>query len=219
MICRKNTPIERAVLVGLNADCFQGGDRLGGQFGGAGGSAGDGRWPLHRQDPSKPPHSGRPHLDRRRQGREIRQLIQATEAGMAIFDNPLSPSQIRVLEELLRSHGPGPKRLDFGHFCPAGQDRRRPAAGGAGSVPKYLLPRLSGMGISLSRQGGGIDARPRRDPAGDGPPPHSRPDCQAGGGAGSGPPGPGPCSAANGSKIPVRWWPWWGTPTQESPPC
>ena len=32
---------------------------------------------------------------------EIRQLIQATEAGMAIFDNPLSPSQIRVLEELL----------------------------------------------------------------------------------------------------------------------
>ena len=32
---------------------------------------------------------------------EVRMLIEATESNMAIFDNALSPSQIRVLEELL----------------------------------------------------------------------------------------------------------------------
>ena len=34
---------------------------------------------------------------------EVRMLIEATESNMAIFDNALSPSQIRVLEELLGS--------------------------------------------------------------------------------------------------------------------
>jgi GTP-binding protein HflX len=89
---------------------------------------------------------------------EIRQLIQATEAGMAIFDNPLSPSQIRVLEELL-----GVTVLDRSALILDIFAQRAKTAEGRLQVElaqyKYLLPRLSGMGISLSRQGGGIGTR------------------------------------------------------------
>lgn len=77
---------------------------------------------------------------------------------MAIFDNPLSPSQIRVLEELL-----GVTVLDRSALILDIFAQRAKTAEGRLQVElaqyKYLLPRLSGMGISLSRQGGGIGTR------------------------------------------------------------
>ena len=127
--------IERAVLVGLNADCFSKEEtaseasleELEALLETAGGLC-TAKILQNRHTPDARTLIGAGKAE------EIRQLIQATEAGMAIFDNPLSPSQIRVLEELLGVTVLDRSALIFGHFCPAGQDRRRPAAGGAGSV-------------------------------------------------------------------------------------
>ena len=211
--------IERAVLVGLNADCFSKEEtaseasleELEALLETAGGLC-TAKILQNRHTPDARTLIGAGKAE------EIRQLIQATEAGMAIFDNPLSPSQIRVLEELL-----GVTVLDRSALILDIFAQRAKTAEGRLQVElaqyKYLLPRLSGMGISLSRQGGGIGtrgpARPswRRTAATFAPglPSWRRSWLRS---ARS-----GPCSAANGSKIPSRWWPWWGTPTQESPPC
>ena len=89
---------------------------------------------------------------------ELRQAVEATGANMVIFDNDLSPSQIRVLEELL-----GVTVLDRSALILDIFAQRAKTAEGRLQVElaqyKYLLPRLSGMGISLSRQGGGIGTR------------------------------------------------------------
>ena len=89
---------------------------------------------------------------------EIRQLAENTEANMAIFDNTLSPSQIRVLEEIL-----GVTVLDRSALILDIFAQRAKTAEGRLQVElaqyQYLLPRLSGMGTSLSRQGGGIGTR------------------------------------------------------------
>ena len=89
---------------------------------------------------------------------EIRMLIEATESNMAIFDNALSPSQIRVLEEIF-----GVTVLDrCGLILDIFAQRAKTKEGRLQvelAQYKYLLPRLSGMGKSLSRQGGGIGTR------------------------------------------------------------
>ena len=77
---------------------------------------------------------------------------------MAIFDNDLSPSQIRALEELL-----GVTVLDRSALILDIFAQRAKTKEGRLQVElaqyKYLLPRLSGMGRALSRQGGGIGTR------------------------------------------------------------
>ncbi len=50
-------------------------------------------------------------------------VVQEEKATMVIFDNDLSPSQLRVLTEMTGRPGVGPQRPDPGHLCPAGQDR------------------------------------------------------------------------------------------------
>ena len=151
--------IERAVLVGLNADCFSKEEtaseasleELEALLETAGGLC-TAKILQNRHTPDARTLIGAGKAE------EIRQLIQATEAGMAIFDNPLSPSQIRVLEELL-----GVAVLDRSALILDIFAQRAKTAEGRLQVElaqfKYLLPRLSGMGISLSRQGGGIGTR------------------------------------------------------------
>ena len=151
--------IERAVLVGLNADCFSKEEtaseasleELEALLETAGGLC-TAKILQNRHTPDARTLIGAGKAE------EIRQLIQATEAGMAIFDNPLSPSQIRVLEELL-----GVTVLDRSALILDIFAQRAKTAEGRLQVElaqyKYLLPRLSGMGISLSRQGGGIGTR------------------------------------------------------------
>ena len=89
---------------------------------------------------------------------EVRMLAEATGATLAIFDNALSPGQMRVLEELL-----GIPVLDRSALILDIFAQRARSAEGRLQVElaqyKYLLPRLSGMGLSLSRQGGGIGTR------------------------------------------------------------
>ena len=85
-------------------------------------------------------------------------LIEATESTMAVFDNDLSPSQIRALEEIL-----GVTVLDRSALILDIFAQRAKTKEGRLQVElaqyQYLLPKLSGMGKSLSRQGGGIGTR------------------------------------------------------------
>ena len=89
---------------------------------------------------------------------EVRMLIEATASTMAVFDNELSPGHIRALEEIL-----GVTVLDRSALILDIFAQRAKTKEGRLQVElaqyKYLLPRLSGMGKSLSRQGGGIGTR------------------------------------------------------------
>lgn len=94
--------IDRAVLVGLHADCFSKEetatnatlDELEALLETAGGQC-TAKVLQNRRTPDSRTFIGAG------KAAEIRQLAENTEANMAIFDNTLSPSQIRVLEEIL----------------------------------------------------------------------------------------------------------------------
>ena len=123
---------------------------------------------------------------------EMKELIEHQECDLAVFDNELSPSQMRVPVRGAGGQGAGPQRPDPGHLCPAGPDPGGPAAGGAGPVPVSAAP--ADGHVDPPEAPGGHQRphrhpRPRRDPAGDGPPPHPPQDPEAGGGAGAGAPG------------------------------
>ncbi len=89
---------------------------------------------------------------------ELRQAVGATGADMVIFDNDLSPSQIRTLEQITGATVIDRSALILDIFA-----QRAKTKEGRLQVElaqyQYLLPRLSGMGASLSRQGGGIGTR------------------------------------------------------------
>ena len=77
---------------------------------------------------------------------------------MVVFDNELSPGNIRALEEII-----GVTVLDRSALILDIFAQRAKTKEGRLQVElaqyQYLLPRLSGMGKSLSRQGGGIGTR------------------------------------------------------------
>ena len=85
-------------------------------------------------------------------------LVEFTESTMVVFDNELSPGNIRALEEII-----GVTVLDRSALILDIFAQRAKTKEGRLQVElaqyKYLLPRLSGMGASLSRQGGGIGTR------------------------------------------------------------
>ena len=89
---------------------------------------------------------------------EVRMLVEATASTMVIFDNELSPGNIRALEEII-----GVTVLDRSALILDIFAQRAKTKEGRLQVElaqyQYLLPRLSGMGASLSRQGGGIGTR------------------------------------------------------------
>lgn len=150
---------ERAVLVGLNADCFspektateESLDELEALLETAGGFC-TGKMLQNRHTPDAHSFIG--------EGKaiEVKLLVQATESTMVVFDNELSPGHIRALEEIL-----GVTVLDrsalildiFAQRAKTKEGRLQVAL----AQYQYLLPRLSGMGASLSRQGGGIGTR------------------------------------------------------------
>ena len=151
--------IERAVLCGLNADCFkkeeqateQSLDELEALLETAGGVC-VAKVLQNRHAPD--PHSfvGEGKAD------EIRELAAIHSAEMVVFDNDLSPSQIRALEEIT-----GVTVLDRSALILDIFAQRARTAEGRLQVElaqyKYLLPKLSGMGKSMSRLGGGIGTR------------------------------------------------------------
>ena len=153
------TKQERAVLVGLNADCFtkeqtatdETLEELEALLETAGGFC-TGKILQNRHAPD--PHS----FIGEGKAEEVRMLVEFTESTMVIFDNELSPGNIRALEEII-----GVTVLDRSALILDIFAQRARTKEGRLQVElaqyKYLLPRLSGMGRSLSRQGGGIGTR------------------------------------------------------------
>ena len=150
---------ERAVLVGLNADCFtqeqtateESLEELDDLLETAGGFC-TGKILQNRHAPD--PHS----FIGEGKAQEVKMLVEATASTMVIFDNELSPGNIRALEEII-----GVTVLDRSALILDIFAQRAKTKEGRLQVElaqyKYLLPRLSGMGKSLSRQGGGIGTR------------------------------------------------------------
>lgn len=89
---------------------------------------------------------------------ELRLMVQATEADMVIIDEEISPSQQRNLEKAL-----GVKVLDrTGLILDIFAQRARSREGKIQvelAQLEYNLPRLQGLGMVLSRLGGGIGTR------------------------------------------------------------
>ena len=150
---------ERAVLVGLNADCFTKAqtatdetlEELEALLETAGGFC-TGKVLQNRHAPDAHSFIGEG------KAQEVKMLIEVTQSTMAVFDNELSPGHIRALEEIL-----GVTVLDRSALILDIFAQRAKTKEGRLQVElaqyKYLLPRLSGMGKSLSRQGGGIGTR------------------------------------------------------------
>ena len=150
---------ERAVLVGLNADCFTQAqtatdetlEELEALLETAGGFC---TAKILQNKHTPDPHS----FIGEGKAQEVRMLVEATESTMVVFDNELSPSNIRALEEIM-----GVTVLDRSALILDIFAQRAKTKEGRLQVElaqyKYLLPRLSGMGKSLSRQGGGIGTR------------------------------------------------------------
>ena len=150
---------ERAVLVGLNADLFtkeqtateESLEELEALLETAGGFC-TGKVIQNRHTPDSHSFIG--------EGKalEVKMLVEATASTMVVFDNELSPKNIRALEEII-----GVTVLDRSALILDIFAQRAKTKEGRLQVElaqyKYLLPRLSGMGASLSRQGGGIGTR------------------------------------------------------------
>ena len=150
---------ERAVLVGLNADCFtkeqiatdETLEELEALLETAGGFC-TAKVLQNRHAPDSHSFIGEG------KAQEVRMLAEATASTMVIFDNELSPGNIRALEEII-----GVPVLDRSALILDIFAQRAKTKEGRLQVElaqyKYLLPRLSGMGNCLSRQGGGIGTR------------------------------------------------------------
>ena len=150
---------ERAVLVGLNAACFtkeqtatdETIEELEALLETAGGFC-TGKVLQNRHTPDAHSFIG--------EGKalEVKMLVEATQSTMVVFDNELSPGNIRALEDII-----GVTVLDRSALILDIYAQRAKTKEGRLQVElaqyKYLLPRLSGMGHSLSRQGGGIGTR------------------------------------------------------------
>ena len=145
---------ERAVLVGLNADCFAEEDtatestldELEDLLETAGGFC-TGKVLQNRHTPDSHSFIGEGKVE------EVRRMVQEEKATMVIFDNDLSPSQLRVLTEMT-----GVQVLDrSGLILDIFAQRARTREGRLQvelAQYQYLLPRLIGMWTHLERQGG-----------------------------------------------------------------
>ena len=150
---------ERAVLVGLNADCFRADqtatdetlEELEALLETAGGFC-TGKILQNRHAPDAHSFIGEG------KAQEVRMLVEFTQATMVIFDNELSPGHIRALEEILGVTVLDRSALILDIFAQRAKTREGRLQVELAQY-KYLLPRLSGMGASLSRQGGGIGTR------------------------------------------------------------
>ena len=150
---------ERAVLVGLNADCFTTAqtatdetlEELEALLETAGGFC-TAKILQNRHTPDSHSFIGEG------KAQEVRMLAEATESTMIIFDNELSPGHIRALEEIMGIPVLDRSALILDIFAQRAKTREGRLQVELAQY-QYLLPRLAGMGKNLSRQGGGIGTR------------------------------------------------------------
>ena len=85
---------------------------------------------------------------------ELRELITANDCDLAVFDNELSPSQMRVLEEELGVRVLDRSGLILDIFAQRAQTREGQLQVELAQY-RYMLPRLQRLWTHLERQGGG----------------------------------------------------------------
>ena len=151
--------IEKAVLVGLNSDVFTPEetasdaslDELEALLETAGGQC-TAKVLQNRATPD--PHSfiGEGKVE------EVKELLQTTEASMVVFDNDLSPSQQRALEQMTGVMVMDRSGLILDIFAQRAKTREGRLQVELAQY-KYLLPRLTGMWTHLERQEGSIGTR------------------------------------------------------------
>ncbi|MBQ2634201.1 MAG: GTPase HflX [Oscillospiraceae bacterium] len=154
-----NTKTERAILCGLAAACFAPGesstdvsmDELWALVETAGGE------PVamlmqHRAAPDPRSFIGEG------KEQELKALAEANECTLAVFDNELSPSQMRVLSEDLHMKVLDRSGLILDIFAQRARTREGKLQVELAQY-KYLLPRLLGMWTHLERQEGAIGTR------------------------------------------------------------
>ena len=150
---------ERAILCGLSAACFAPGesstdvsmDELWALVETAGGE------PVamlmqHRAAPDPRSFIGEG------KEQELKALAEANECTLAVFDNELSPSQMRVLSEDLKMKVLDRSGLILDIFAQRARTREGKLQVELAQY-KYLLPRLLGMWTHLERQEGAIGTR------------------------------------------------------------
>ncbi len=151
--------IEKAVLVGLNAGIFtreenateETLDELEALLETAGGSC---TAKVLQNRPTPDPHSfiGEGKVE------EVKELLVSTEANMVVFDNDLSPSQQRALEQMTGVMVMDRSGLILDIFAQRAKTREGRLQVELAQY-KYLLPRLTGMWTHLERQEGSIGTR------------------------------------------------------------
>ncbi len=89
---------------------------------------------------------------------EIAQLLAATGATLIVCDDELYPAQMKNLESILATKVMDRTLIILDIFAARGDNQRGKDTGRTAQL-KYRLSRLSGLGKSMSRLGGGIGTR------------------------------------------------------------
>ena len=89
---------------------------------------------------------------------DLKNLVEETEAATVIFNQELTPSQVRNIQEVLEIKVIDRVQLILDIFALRAQSKEGRLQVQLAQLD-YLLPRLSGQGINLSRLGGGIGTR------------------------------------------------------------
>ena len=150
---------ERAILVGLNSPALPPElsvsdttlDELEELFSTAGGET-LARVVQNRQTPEPKTFLGTG------KAQEIGELAENLEATLIVFDNELTPAQTRNLEDIIGVRVIDRSTLILDIFASRAQTREGKLQVELAQY-KYILPRLTGRGIELSRLGGGIGTR------------------------------------------------------------
>lgn len=89
---------------------------------------------------------------------QIKQFCQTNEIDLLVFDSELSPTQIRNIETEADVHTIDRTMLILDIFAQRARSKEGKLQVELAQM-KYMLPRLTGKGIALSRLGGGIGTR------------------------------------------------------------
>jgi GTP-binding protein HflX len=143
---------ERAVLAGWNTAGDESGlDELGALADTAGAEV-VGRVAQKRNEPDPSTFLGRGKLD------ELHGMVHGLDAGLVVFDEELTPAQLRNVEERLGVKVVDRTALILDIFAQHARSREGKAQVEMAQL-NYLLPRLRGWGEAMSRLGGGIGTR------------------------------------------------------------
>jgi GTPase len=111
-----------------------------------------GRLVQRRDEPDPTTFIGRGKLD------ELHAMVHATGARLVVFDDELTPAQLRNVEERLKVKVVDRTALILDIFALHAASREGKAQVELAQL-NYLLPRLRGWGEAMSRMGGGIGTR------------------------------------------------------------